>query len=212
MHLPGALRQNKYARWHACKRCGLRLSYVVKGTYQGETRAIGPEPTHVEAAQMELAQQYAKANMNEKIFNGKLMEIRGRGLVHSGGAGRTTVMVKADERLGKTLMAGTGTTEPGMASTTMPTMPGTTATPTTPTTVPETPEVQPEFQPEPRTPVTTKAKPKAPPAALLRVKKELMEPPTELAAASSTPAETSPKETQIYVVDEVLTISSEGES
>ena len=62
--------------------------------------------------------------------------------------------------------------------------------------------------------MTTKAKPKAPPAALLRVKKEkeLMEPPTELAAASSTPAETSPKETQIYVVDEVLTISSEGES
>lgn len=105
---------------------------------------------------MELAQQRAKANMNEKIFNGKLMEIRGRGLVHSGRAGRTTVMVKADERLGKLLMEGTGTTEPGTASTTMPTMP-------TMPTVPETTDVQPEFNPELRTPVTPASKAKAKP-------------------------------------------------
>lgn len=107
MHLPEPMRQNRYAKWHACKRCGLRLSYVAKGTYEGETRAIGPEPAHVEAAQIELAQQASKANMNEKIFNGKPMEIRGRGLGQTGGAGRSTVMVKADKRLGKILMEGT---------------------------------------------------------------------------------------------------------
>ena len=88
------MRQNKYAKWHACKRCGLRLSYTTKGTYQGETRAIGPDPLHVEAAQLELKEQHAPMNMNEKIFNGKLMEIRGRGLVQTGGAGRTTVEIK----------------------------------------------------------------------------------------------------------------------
>ena len=214
MHLPGPMRQNKYAKWHACKRCDLRPSYLAKGPYQGETRAVGPEPAHVEAAQMELAQQYAKANMNEKIFNGKLMEIRGRGLVHSGEAGRTTVMVKADERLRKLLMEGTGTTEPGTASTTMPAMPTTPTMPTTTTPVPETPDVQPEFSPELRTPVTpaSKAKAKPAPKALQRVKMEPVEPPVEPAAAASTPAEGPPKEIPTFEVDDVLTISSERES
>jgi len=36
------MRQNKYAKWHACKRCDLRPSYLAKGPYQGETRAVGP--------------------------------------------------------------------------------------------------------------------------------------------------------------------------
>ena len=142
------------------------------------------------------------------------MEIRGRGLVHSGEAGRTTVMVKADERLRKLLMEGTGTTEPGTASTTMPAMPTTPTMPTTTTPVPETPDVQPEFSPELRTPVTpaSKAKAKPAPKALQRVKMEPVEPPVEPAAAASTPAEGPPKEIPTFEVDDVLTISSERES
>ena len=116
MHQPGPQRKNKYANWHACKRCGLRLSYTAKSGYTGESRAIGADPPHVAAAQEEPKMIYSIDNMNEKIFNGKLMEVRGRGLVQSGGAGRTTVEIKANEKLGKWLMgaqASTAETPPG---------------------------------------------------------------------------------------------------
>ena len=43
--------------------------------------------------------------MNEKIFSGKLMELKGRSLVENGGHGRTTVQVRADEKLGEALMS-----------------------------------------------------------------------------------------------------------
>ena len=197
MHTPGPMRQNKYAKWHACKRCGLRLSYTTKGTYQGETRAIGPDPLHVEAAQLELKEQYAPMNMNEKIFNGKLMEIRGRGLVQTGGAGRTTVEIKANEPLGKYLMEGYNTVEPGMASTTTPTMP-------TPT-----PRNAEEFNQEPKMP-STSVTPKAVAKAKVHVKKEPMAPVTSK-AAPSTPAMEPPKEVIIQEVDDVLTVVSSEE-
>ena len=70
----------------------------------GETRAIGPQPEVVEIAQMELQEIYQAKEMNEKIFNGKLMELKGRSLVENGGHGRTTVQVRADEKLGEALM------------------------------------------------------------------------------------------------------------
>ena len=48
--------------------------------------------------------EFAPTDMNEKIFQGKLMEVKGRELVNSHGAGRTTVQVRADERLGQLMM------------------------------------------------------------------------------------------------------------
>ena len=58
----------------------------------------------------------------------------------------------------------------------------------------------------------SKAKAKPAPKALQRVKMEPVEPPVEPAAAASTPAEGPPKEIPTFEVDDVLTISSEGES
>ena len=104
-HHPGKERANKFAAWQACSRCGLRLRYITKGTGHGETRAIGPTPEMVNEAQQELREQFTAMEMNEKIFNGKLMELRGRTLVESGGYGRTTVQVRADEKLGEALMS-----------------------------------------------------------------------------------------------------------
>lgn len=91
--------------WQACSRCGLRLRYVTKGKATGQTRAVGPPPDQVEQAQEELKSLFAAPEMTEKIFNGKLMEIRGRTLVQSGGHSRTTVQVRADEKLGEAMMA-----------------------------------------------------------------------------------------------------------
>ena len=75
-----------------------------KNGYTGESRSIGADPQHVAATQEELKMVYSVDNMNEKIFTGKLMEIRGRGLVQTGGAGRTTLDIKANEKMGKWLM------------------------------------------------------------------------------------------------------------
>ena len=87
-----------------CGHCGLRLRYTTKGSGTGDYRAIGPPPDQVEQAQMELQETFKAHEINEKIFNGKLMEIRGRSLVEtrqgaSNGAG------PADEKLGEALMA-----------------------------------------------------------------------------------------------------------
>ena len=56
-------------------------------------------------AQLELQNDFEPRQMTEKIFNGKLMEIKGRHLVMSGGRGRMSVQVRADERLGRWMMA-----------------------------------------------------------------------------------------------------------
>ena len=103
-HKPGRERSNQYALWTACSRCGLRLTYVAKGRHQGDTRAVGPPRDLVIQAQEELRVEFAPMDMNEKIFQGKLMEVKGRDLVNSHGAGRTTVQVRADERLGQLMM------------------------------------------------------------------------------------------------------------
>lgn len=103
-HKPGRERSNQYALWTACSRCGLRLTYVAKGRFHGESRAVGPPRDLVIQAQEELRVEFAPTDMNEKIFQGKLMEVKGRDLVNSHGAGRTTVQVRADERLGQQMM------------------------------------------------------------------------------------------------------------
>lgn len=110
-HVPGPQRTNKFAAWQACNHCGLRLRYTTKGTGTGDNRAIGPPPDHVELAQLELQEAFQAHEITEKIFNGKLLEIRGRTLVETRGRGRTTVQVRANETLGEALMAGTSCTQ-----------------------------------------------------------------------------------------------------
>lgn len=103
-HKPGRERSNQYALWTACSRCGLRLTYMAKGRHQGECRAVGPPRELVIQAQEELRVEFAPTQMNEKIFQGKLMEVKGREMVNTHGAGRSTVQVRADERLGQAMM------------------------------------------------------------------------------------------------------------
>lgn len=55
----------------------------------------------------QLQNDFDARHMTEKIFNGKLMEIKGRKLVMSGGRGRMTVQMRADERLGRWMMGET---------------------------------------------------------------------------------------------------------
>ena len=105
-HVPGPQRTNKYAAWQACNHCGLRLRYTTKGAGTGDNRAIGPPPDQVELAQQELMESFQAHEITEKIFNGKLLEIRGRTVVETRGRGRTTVQVRANEALGEALMAG----------------------------------------------------------------------------------------------------------
>ena len=107
MHKAGKEKSNQYAVWQSCTRCGLRLRYVNKSVYQGDTRAIGPPTDLVLQAQTELQRDFEARQMTEKIFNGKLMEVKGRNLVMSGGRGRMSVQVRADERLGRWMMGET---------------------------------------------------------------------------------------------------------
>ena len=123
-HLGGRQRSNKFATWQICEKCGLRLNYVAKAGYSGENRSVGPLPQHVSLAQTELSQIYSVAEMNHKIFMGKLLEIKGRVMVQSNGATTPNVEVKAKSRQGQALLTASSTTpgtSPGTASTGNPT-------------------------------------------------------------------------------------------
>lgn len=65
---------------------------------------MGPPFEVVMQAQDELQQVYTAAEMNDKIFMGKVMEIKGRNLVTNRGQGSTSVMVKANEKLGQAML------------------------------------------------------------------------------------------------------------
>ena len=107
-HLSGREKSNQYASWTSCKKCGLRLSYVVKTSRgHGDSRAVGPAPEIVAMAQDELQQIYQPAEMNEKIFMGKVMEIKGRSLVLSRGHGSLQVQIRADQPRGRDLLGET---------------------------------------------------------------------------------------------------------
>eukprot|EP00435_Cladocopium_sp_Y103_P029947 s1363_g7.t1 len=143
MHKAGKEKSNQYATWQSCSRCGLRLRYVNKTPHQGDTRAVGPPTDLVMEAQAELQNDFDARQMTEKIFNGKLMEIKGRNLVNSGGRGRMTVQVRADERLGRWMMGETEPEETTVTTTVPMTKAKAKAAPTTPMR---------EFSPAPRTP------------------------------------------------------------
>ena len=102
-HRAGRERQNQYAVWQACQRCGLRLRYLSKTPHQGETRSVGPPAGMVAQAQEELQQEFNASEVTEKIFQGKLMEIKGRNLVATG-RGTMAVNVRADERMGRWML------------------------------------------------------------------------------------------------------------
>ena len=98
--------------WQSCATCGIRLRYVPKGNYHGETRAVGPPRDLVLQAQDELREEFNPTEMTERIFNAKLMEVKGRTLVANRGRGRMSVQIRADEELGQLMMGETVETKP----------------------------------------------------------------------------------------------------
>ena len=99
-HIPGNRKGNQHAVWVSCKRCGLRMGYEFKGQMTGQYRSLGAPPEMIAMAQEELRQNFAASEMNEKIFAGKLLELRGRTLVANRGQGTTQVDVKANQNPG----------------------------------------------------------------------------------------------------------------
>ena len=61
----------------ACVKCGLRMSYQVKGSGNGEHRHMGPHPNQVMVAMEQLRTHHTAENITEKMVNGKLMELKG---------------------------------------------------------------------------------------------------------------------------------------
>ena len=137
-HQSGREKNNQYARWTSCKTCGLRLSYVVKTKGHGESRSVGPAPELVAMAQEELQQVYQPVEMNEKIFMGKVMEIKGRSLVMQRGQGSLQVEIRADQPRGRNLLGEAAPTT-GYQRRSQSTTATTTPMPTTPTPAPQTP-------------------------------------------------------------------------
>ena len=121
-HSAGRQKSNKHAMWQTCLKCGLRLMYSTKGTAEGLSRSVGPLPEHVQAAQNELSSIYTLDTMNEKIFLGKLMEIKGRVMVASNGGSVPNLDIRARSRTGQALLASTpaGTVPPPTVATPKP--------------------------------------------------------------------------------------------
>ena len=142
-HVSSQERSNQYGRWTACLKCGLRLTYEVKVKGHGESRTLGTAAELVAMAQEELQMVYQASEMNEKIFQGKVMEIKGRQLVMSRGQGSTKTQVRADDPRAASLLnatEGTGTTSRRSTTPTRSTTaPTSRRSPMTPTPVPATP-------------------------------------------------------------------------
>ena len=180
-HSNGRERSNQYARWTSCPKCGLRLTYETKVKGHGETRSLGAAPELVAMAQEELQLVYQANEMNEKIFQGKVMEIKGRQLVMTRGQGSVRTDIRVDEPRGEALLEATVTaaTTPGRRSITRSTTtPTTRRSPTTP--APETPRVTRSVSPSPSlarsttSPAVAKAKAKS----MSQPKQQVQEPQT----------------------------------
>eukprot|EP00435_Cladocopium_sp_Y103_P016634 s3724_g4.t1 len=155
--------------------------------HQGDTRSVGPPSGLVHMAQEELQVLFNAEEVTEKIFQGKLMEIKGRNLVATG-RGTMAVNVRADERMGKWMMGedqeeptcGYERTKKSPSKTSAPETPDRARASTTPTRTTRTPSQE----PIPVGAVVTKAKAKAIPA---RVKKEKSPVPAETNANNQIP-------------------------
>ena len=75
-------RQNQFASWSTCLACGLRLSYCPKKGSHGEDRHMGPHPHLIKMAMDQIESSMPKEQVNEKLVNGKLMELKGLQLQH----------------------------------------------------------------------------------------------------------------------------------
>ena len=71
------LRQNQYAQWMTCQKCGIRTNYKPKKGYEGEYRQMGPHPNLIQLALEQLQSTMQAAEVTEKVVNGKLMELKG---------------------------------------------------------------------------------------------------------------------------------------
>ena len=92
---------------------------------------------------MELHAIYAPDEMNEKIFNGKVMELKGRQLVANRGQGSQQIPIRACDRTGQRILgreAPSSTTTPPPPRSTRSTSPApATPAPVIPKTAPATP-------------------------------------------------------------------------
>ena len=141
-HVSSRERSNQYGRWTTCLKCGLRLTYKVKKGH-GEARTLGTAPELVAMAQEELQMVYQASEVNEKIFQGKVMEIKGRQLVMSRGQGSVKTEIRADDPRAEALLNATGETGTTSRRSTTPTRtPTSRRSRTTPTPVPSTPTRQ----------------------------------------------------------------------
>lgn len=95
-HLEGKVRNNQYATWQSCCRCGLRLMYTKKSAGHGNDRQVGPIPSAVMLAIAELQLEVPAEQCTEKIFNGKLLELQGKRL-QSGQANTMAINQKLEE-------------------------------------------------------------------------------------------------------------------
>ena len=72
------VRNNQYATWEICQRCGIRVSYKPKRGYAGENRHMGPAPHTIKHVMEEIEKSMPPEQCNEKIVNGRLMEAQGK--------------------------------------------------------------------------------------------------------------------------------------
>lgn len=102
--MAGRTRSNQWSTWTACKRCGLRLSYVAKRGMVGEYRTLGSQVELVQRAQEELRQEFTAAEMTEKIFHGKIMEVKGREIVATRGQAVRETEIRANTGQGRAVV------------------------------------------------------------------------------------------------------------
>lgn len=67
-----------------CVRCALRTNYVAKRGHVGAHRSVGPDPHVLDVAIQELQMMYTEDQINEKVMQGKIMEVQGRTMVATG--------------------------------------------------------------------------------------------------------------------------------
>ena len=103
-HVAGRPKSNQWATWTACKRCGVRLSYVAKRGMVGEYRSLGSQVALVQVAQVELQREFTSAEMTDKIFQGKIMEVKGREIVATRGQAARETEIRANTRQGQAIV------------------------------------------------------------------------------------------------------------
>jgi len=74
----GKTRQNQYATWVVCLKCGIRLEYQTKKAGHGGTRQMGPDPQIIRLALADIEKSMEASEVTMDVVNGKMMEIKGK--------------------------------------------------------------------------------------------------------------------------------------